>query len=78
LHVPHRQCCLMPRSYHQVRKVPEVHDDIAFPVPYREHAKYLKLADDFLALAGHDHLTSKVIPIDQRRRIQRSQTKRVA
>jgi hypothetical protein len=40
----------MSRTRKIVRKVAETNGDISFPVSYREQAKYLKLADDFLAL----------------------------
>src|SRR5437016_12949584 len=38
--------------------------DLSFPVPYQEHAKYLQLANDFLA-SGIDPRSDNVIPIDR-------------
>ena len=47
----------MPRK----RRQPEAADDLSFPVPFREQAWYLKLAEDFLALDGRRQ-NDNVIP----------------
>jgi hypothetical protein len=51
-----------------------VRDELAFPVPYSEQAKYLKLADDFLASHWHD--SDKVIPIDRGRLFRKLKAKK--
>lgn len=40
----------MPRRHQPSRAVPKTHDELSFPVPFREHAKFLDLADRFLEL----------------------------
>jgi hypothetical protein len=46
----------------------------AFPVPYSERVKYLKLADDFLA--SDRHQSEKVIPIDRGRLFRKLKAKK--
>lgn len=57
----------MPRRRQQCSGKPTTADDLAFPVPIREQAKYLDLANCFLALEnsrnGH-----KVVAIDRSHR----------
>jgi hypothetical protein len=52
----------MERSRKKVRKMPE-ETDLSFPVPYGEQAKFLQLADEFLALDPGPQ-DSNVIPIN--------------
>jgi hypothetical protein len=59
----------MPRRQQQPTSAKNLKDDLSFPVPYREQAKYLKLADDFLALDQRLHHSHKVIPIDRDRTV---------
>ena len=40
----------MSRRPVQARPMPKERDELAFPVPYGEQARYLQLADHFLAL----------------------------
>jgi len=67
----------MPRNRVRIQKPPKRKDNLSFPVPYREQAKYLKLADDFLALHER-HDSDKVVPIDRGRHVERRKPKRVA
>jgi hypothetical protein len=57
----------MPRN-HKIRKAESVRDDLAFPLPLGEQAKYLELADKFLALDQRHNGKGKVISIDRDRR----------
>jgi len=50
----------MPR---RIQKAPKAQDELSFPVPYREQAKYLDLANRFMAVRNSPN-GHKVIPID--------------
>jgi hypothetical protein len=67
----------MPRNRVQIQKPPQREDSLSFPVPYREQAKYLKLADDFLALDQPPN-SDKVFPTDWGRHAPGWQRKKVA
>jgi|tagenome__1003787_1003787.scaffolds.fasta_scaffold15188413_1 hypothetical protein len=55
----------MNRSRNKVQKLQETNTtDLSFPVSYSEQAKFLKLADDFLALETSSD-DSNVIVIDR-------------
>jgi hypothetical protein len=56
----------MKRRRVNVKKMPEASEDLSFPVPYSEQAKFLKLADDFLVLEEQPQETSNVIPMPDR------------
>ena len=66
----------MERSRKKIRKMPEEQTDLSFPVPYGEQAKFLQLADEFLALDTEPQ-NSNVIPIDGGR-VLSDKTKRTA
>ena len=61
----------------QSRRSKTPKDDLAFPVNYHEHAKYLKLADDFLS-DENPFQNEKVIPIDRAREVLEKQKKKAA
>jgi hypothetical protein len=64
---------------HKIRKAGSVRDDLAFPVPFGEQAKYLELADQFLDLDQRHNGNGKVIPIDQDKRgFQKAKLKKAA
>lgn len=67
----------MPRN----RKVPpnaaKFNGDISFPVSYREQAKYLKLADDFLVLDKKPE-RAPVISIEAGRHVHNPKRKKSA
>jgi hypothetical protein len=68
----------MPRSRKPLAKKPKREDgDLSFPLPYQEHAKYLKLATDFMALGSY-YPGDKVVPIDRNRRVHNRKSKKVA
>jgi hypothetical protein len=68
----------MPRN-HKIRKAESVRDDLAFPMAFGEQAKYLELADKFLALDQRHNGNGKVIPIDlDRRRFQKDRLKKAS
>ena len=52
----------MPPSRRRIRQARRAQDDLAFPVPFNQQARYLELAARFLELDG---LSKNVIPIDQ-------------
>jgi hypothetical protein len=53
-------------------------NDLSFPVSYHEHARYLKLADLYLALDERSGRSSKVIPIDRGKQVQNRKTRKAA
>jgi len=65
----------MPRR--RIQKTPKAQDELSFPVPYREHAKYLDLAHRFLA-ADPSGNGSAVIPIDRDRRFRSGKWKKAS
>ena len=69
-------CALMKRS--RLKKKTEVPgvDELAFPPPFSEQAKYLALADKFLSMNGTRH--KNVIRIDSSKHFKRYKSKRVA
>jgi hypothetical protein len=76
--VPHRLAFVMSRTRKIVRKAAETNSDISFPVSYQEQAKYLKLADDFLALDKPRDKGSEVISIEAGRHIRAQRRKKSA
>lgn len=62
---PSSYCVPMPRSRQRKPSPPQVQDDLAFPVSYRELAKYLELADRFLLLDQRRNGGSNVVQIDK-------------
>jgi hypothetical protein len=67
----------MSRTRKIVRKAAETNSDISFPVSYQEQAKYLKLADDFLAL-DKPRDKGEVISIEAGRHIRAQRRKKSA
>jgi hypothetical protein len=55
-----------------------VNDDLAFPVPFREQAKYLELADRFIEMDQRGNGRGNVIPIDRGRRSGNVKLRRVS
>jgi len=73
-----QQVISVPRSRKPGPKVSKKEDsDLSFPVPYQEHAKYIQLANDFLA-SGIDPRSDNVIPIDRDHPIENGKPKKVA
>jgi len=69
----------MKRS--RLKLVPQAQaDDLSFPPPFDEQAKYLKLADDFLARTSTEQqwTKNKAQSIDTGRRINYRKSKRAA
>jgi hypothetical protein len=54
----------------KIQKAPELQQDISFPVPFREQERYLKLADDFLALDDRPQKHNNVVPINRDRPVR--------
>jgi hypothetical protein len=75
--VPPRLCCSMPRSRRHIKKKGPVHDELAFPAPYRDQARYLELAARFLELDLR-HQSGDAIPIDQGKRAVHRRNKKAA
>ena len=50
-----------------MKRIPRLDDDLSFPPPYSEQAKYLALANKFLSLNG-----SRVVQIDSAKHFQRA------
>ena len=50
--------------------MPETPPDISFPVPYQEQAKFLKIADDFLALKETQQDQNTLVSIDSGRAVK--------
>jgi len=67
----------MPRIRRIVPAAAKFNGDISFPVSYREQAKYLKLADDFLALDKKPD-RGPVISIDAGRHVHNPKHKKSA
>lgn len=55
----------MPPSRRPIRQTRRAQDDLAFPVPFNEQARFLALAARFLELDGR-RPGRHVIPIEQR------------
>jgi hypothetical protein len=59
----------MPRN-RSIRKAGSVEDDLAFPLPVSEQAKYLELANQFLEPGQRWDGSGNEIPIGEDRRFQ--------
>jgi len=59
----------------QIRDAPSTPHDLSFPVPYCNQAKYLQLADAFLA-ENPRHNGSKAVSIDTDKQIAKSRIKK--
>jgi len=66
----------MPIRRQQSSYESKLQDDLSFPVPFREEAKYLDLANRFLALGGTRN--DIVISIDSIHHFQRGKWKKKA
>jgi hypothetical protein len=66
----------MEGAEHKVCTIPGEQTDLSFPVPYVDQAKFLTLADKFLALKSEPR-DSNVIPIEGDR-LPPAKTKRTA